>query len=121
MIEGFLTPMNKEEYKVWEDWIMEYNHNNPKDPIAYEVKWNEDNYKVKLLNSRVDTEGKQQYHRYLFQVCPKVQPSTNLPEPKDIRFNRASYWSCANKTRLSFKSFTRCPSYCKNFRGGNTY
>ena len=58
MIEGFLTPMNKEEYKVWEDWIMEYNHNNPKDPIAYEVKWNDDNYKVKLLNSGVDTEGK---------------------------------------------------------------
>mgnify|MGYP003675109570 FL=1 len=58
MIDGFLTPMNKEEYKVWEDWIIEYNHNNPKDQIAYEVTWNEDNYKVKLLNSRVDTEGK---------------------------------------------------------------
>ena len=54
MIDGFLTPMNKEEYKVWEDWIMEYNHNNQ---IAYEVTWNDDNYKVKLLNSRVDNEG----------------------------------------------------------------
>ena len=57
MIDGFLTPMNKEEYKVWEDWIIEYNHNNPKDQIAYEVTWNDDNYKVKLLNSGVDNEG----------------------------------------------------------------
>tara|TARA_B100000780_G_C20934097_1_gene372404 strand:+ start:557 stop:742 length:186 start_codon:yes stop_codon:yes gene_type:complete len=57
IIEGFLTPMNKEDFKVWENYIVEHNHSNPKDIIAYEVTWNEDTYKVKLLNSRVDNEG----------------------------------------------------------------
>ena len=59
MIDGFaLIPMNEEEYRVWEGWITEYNHNNPTYQIAYEVSWDEDNYKVKLLNSSVDNEGK---------------------------------------------------------------
>jgi hypothetical protein len=57
MMDGFLTPMNKEEFKVWENYIVEHNHNNPTDIIAYEVTWNDDNYKVKLLNSGVDIEG----------------------------------------------------------------
>tara|TARA_R100000935_G_C2746480_1_gene128024 strand:- start:49 stop:249 length:201 start_codon:yes stop_codon:yes gene_type:complete len=57
IVEGFITPMNKEDFKVWENYIVEHNHSNPKDIIAYEVTWNEDTYKVKLLNSRVDNEG----------------------------------------------------------------
>ena len=57
MIDGFLTPMNKEEFRAWENYIIEYNHSNPTDQIAYEVTWNEDNYKVKLLNLKVDKEG----------------------------------------------------------------
>ena len=98
--------MTKEEYRVWEDYVINYNHSNPTDQISYEVTFvNNDIYEVKLLDLKVDREGEQQYHRYLFQVCPKVQPSTNLPEPKDIRLYRASYWSSAKKTRLSFKSF----------------
>ena len=56
IVEGFITPMNKEDFKVWENYIVEHNHSNPKDIIAYEVTWNEDIYKVKLLNSRVDNE-----------------------------------------------------------------
>ena len=59
MINGFdLIPMNEEEYRVWEGWITKYNHNNTTYQIAYEVNWNGDVFKVKLLNSRVDTEGK---------------------------------------------------------------
>ncbi len=52
-----LTPMTKEEYRVWEDYIISYNHSNPTDQIAYEVTWKDDNYKVKLLNLKVDKEG----------------------------------------------------------------
>jgi|TARA_B110000259_G_scaffold128941_1_gene145591 hypothetical protein len=49
IIEGFLTTMNKEEYRVWQDWIIKYNHNNPTDEITYEVNWDDDTYKVKLF------------------------------------------------------------------------
>ena len=49
-----LTPMNKEEFRMWEDYVIKYNHDNPKDQIAYEVVWNKDEYKVKLLNLKVD-------------------------------------------------------------------
>ena len=57
MIDGFLNPMSKEEDRAWEHYVIEYNYNNPTDQISYEVTWNEDNYKVKLLNLKLDKEG----------------------------------------------------------------
>jgi len=52
-----LTPMTKEEFRAWEDYVIKYNHDNKTDQIAYEVVWNKDEYKVKLLNLKVDNEG----------------------------------------------------------------
>ena len=53
-----LTPMTKEEYRVWEDYVINYNYNNPNDQISYEVTFvNNDIYEVKLLNLKVDREG----------------------------------------------------------------
>ena len=49
-----LTPMSKEEFRAWEDYVIKYNHDNSTDQIAYEVTWKDDNYKVKLLNLKVD-------------------------------------------------------------------
>ena len=71
MIDGFLSPMNKEEFRMWEDYIIRYNHSNPTDQIAYEVTWNEDNYKVKLLNLKVDKEGQLCYNSYLISGMSK--------------------------------------------------
>ena len=67
MIDGFLNPMNKEEFRMWEDYIITYNHNNPTDQIAYEVTWKDDNYKVKVLNLKVDNEGELWYKSVLFR------------------------------------------------------
>ena len=52
-----LTPMSEEEYRAWEHYVIEYNHNNPSDQIAYEVSWNKDEYKVKLLNLKLDNDS----------------------------------------------------------------
>lgn len=53
-----LTPMTKEEYRVWEDYVINYNYNNPNDQISYEVTFvNNDIYEVKLLDLKVDREG----------------------------------------------------------------
>jgi hypothetical protein len=52
-----LTPMTKEEFRAWEDYVIKYNHDNPTDQMAYEVNWKDDIYKVKLLNLKVDNEG----------------------------------------------------------------
>ena len=52
-----LTPMSEEEYRAWEHYVIEYNHNNPTDQIAYEVSWNKDEYKVKLLNLKLDNDS----------------------------------------------------------------
>jgi hypothetical protein len=57
MIDGFLNPMTKEEFRAWEDYVIKYNHDNPTDQMAYEVNWKDDIYKVKLLNLKVDNEG----------------------------------------------------------------
>ena len=54
-----LTPMTKAEYRVWEDYVIKYNHDNKTDQIAYEVVWNKDEYKVKLLDLKVDKEGQE--------------------------------------------------------------
>ena len=57
MKDTVLTPMNKEEYRVWENYVIKYNEDNPTDQIAYEVNWKDNIYKVKLLNLKVDNEG----------------------------------------------------------------
>ena len=49
--------LSKNEYINWTNFVQEYNHDNPNDQIAYEVVWNKDEYKVKLLNLKVDNEG----------------------------------------------------------------
>ncbi len=49
--------LSKNEYINWTNFVQEHNHDNPNDQIAYEVTWNDDNYKVKLLNLKVDNEG----------------------------------------------------------------
>ena len=54
-----LTPMSKEEYRAWEDYVRKYNEDNPKDQICYELTWNKDEYKVKSLNLRIDNEGQE--------------------------------------------------------------
>lgn len=54
MIDTVLSPMNKDEYRMWESYVIDYNHNNPDSQIAYEVSWDEDIYKVKLLDLKVD-------------------------------------------------------------------
>jgi len=52
-----LTPMSKEEFRAWEDYVIKYNHDNSTDQIAYEVVWNKDEYKVKLLNLKLDNDS----------------------------------------------------------------
>ena len=59
MKDTVLTPMNKEEYRVWENYVIKYNEDNPTDQIAYEVNWKDNIYKVKLLNLKVDNEGQE--------------------------------------------------------------
>ena len=49
--------LSKNEYINWTNFVQEHNHDNPTDQIAYEVTWKDDNYKVKLLNLKVDNEG----------------------------------------------------------------
>ncbi len=59
MKDTVLTPMNKEEYRVWENYVIKYNEDNPTDQIAYEVNWKDNIYKVKLLSLKVDNEGQE--------------------------------------------------------------
>jgi hypothetical protein len=57
-----LVPMNKEEFRVWQDYVLQYNHDNNDNPdmqIAYEVRWKDDDYKVKLLNIGLYKEGQE--------------------------------------------------------------
>ena len=54
-----LTPMTKEGVRAWEAYVIKYNHDNKTYQIAYEVVWNKDEYKVKLLDLRVDKEGQE--------------------------------------------------------------
>ena len=51
-VEDFLRHLN-------EEYVIKYNHDNSTDQIAYEVVWNKDEYKVKLLDLRVDKEGQE--------------------------------------------------------------
>ena len=59
MKDTVLTPMNKEEYRVWENYVIKYNEDNPTDQIAYEVNWKDNIYKVKLLSLKIDNEGQE--------------------------------------------------------------
>jgi len=59
MKDTVLTPMNKEEYRVWENYIIKYNEDNPTNQIAYEVNWKDNIYKVKLLSLKIDNEGQE--------------------------------------------------------------
>ena len=59
MKDTVLTPMNKEEYRVWENYVIKYNEDNPTAQIAYEVNWKDNIYKVKLLSLKVDNEGQE--------------------------------------------------------------
>ena len=59
MKDTVLTPMNKEEYRVWENYVIKYNEDNPTDQIPYEVNWKDNIYKVKLLSLKVDNEGQE--------------------------------------------------------------
>jgi hypothetical protein len=49
--------LSKNEFRAWEDYVIKYNEDNPKDQICYELTWNKDEYKVKLLNLKVDREN----------------------------------------------------------------
>ena len=51
--------LSKNEYINWTNFVEQYNHNNPNDQICYEVVWNKDEYKVKLLDLKVDKEGQE--------------------------------------------------------------
>jgi|TARA_R110001599_G_scaffold22638_3_gene83494 hypothetical protein len=57
MIDGFINPMTKEEYRKWTNCVAKHNHDNPDDQVSYEVNWKDDVYKVKLLDLKVDNEG----------------------------------------------------------------
>jgi hypothetical protein len=48
--------MSKEEFRCWESYIVQYNYDNPKDQIAYEVSWKDEIYSVTLLDLKVDRE-----------------------------------------------------------------
>ena len=54
--DALFKDKNKEEFRVWQDYVLQYNHDNNDNPdmqIAYEVRWKDDNYKVKLLNQQL--------------------------------------------------------------------
>ena len=57
MIDGFINPMTKEEYREWTNCVTKHNHDNPDNQISYEVNWKDNVYKVKLLKLKVDNEG----------------------------------------------------------------
>jgi len=58
MIKHFTNKdINENEYRNWVDYVVEYNHNNPKEPICYQVRWTNDTFFVSLLDLDIDTEG----------------------------------------------------------------
>ena len=59
MKDTVLTPMNKEEYRVWENYVIKYIEDNPTNQIVYEVNWKDNIYKVKLLSLKIDNEGQE--------------------------------------------------------------
>jgi len=46
--------ISKDEYRSWVDWVIDYNHNNPTEPICYQVTWTSDTFLVTLLDLDVD-------------------------------------------------------------------
>jgi len=58
MIKHFTNKdINENEYRNWVDYVVEYNHNNPKEPICYQVRWTNNTFFVSLLDLDIDTEG----------------------------------------------------------------
>ena len=51
--------LSKNEYRNWTNFVEQHNHDNPNDQICYEVVWYKDEYKVKLLDLKVDKEGQE--------------------------------------------------------------
>lgn len=49
--------ISKDEYRSWVDWVIDYNYNNPTEPICYQVRWTSDTFLVTLLDLDIDTEG----------------------------------------------------------------
>jgi len=58
MIDNYTNKdISKDEYRSWVDWVIDYNHNNPTEPICYQVTWTSDTFLVTLLDLDIDTEG----------------------------------------------------------------
>ncbi len=58
MIKHFTNKdINENEYRNWVDYVVEYNHNNPTEPICYQVRWTNNTFFVSLLDLDIDTEG----------------------------------------------------------------
>jgi hypothetical protein len=58
MIDNYTNKdISKDEYRSWVDWVIDYNYNNPKEPICYQVRWTSDTFLVTLLDLDIDTEG----------------------------------------------------------------
>lgn len=55
MIDNYTNKdISKDEYRSWVDWVIDYNYNNPKEPICYQVRWTSDTFLVNLLDLDVD-------------------------------------------------------------------
>ena len=50
--------ISKDRYREWVDWVIDYNHNNPKEPICYQVTWTSNTFFVTLLDLGVDISKK---------------------------------------------------------------
>ena len=54
MYEGY-KKLDKDEYREFEAWIRENNQELYENKIAYEVRWNKDEYYVKLFDESIST------------------------------------------------------------------
>ena len=54
MYEGY-KKLNKDEYREFENWIRENNQELYENKIAYEVRWNKDEYYVKFFDESIYT------------------------------------------------------------------
>ena len=50
--------ISKDRYREWVDWVIDYNHNNPTEPICYQVTWTSNTFFVTLLDLGVDISKK---------------------------------------------------------------
>ena len=54
-MEPEFIKLNKDEYREFENWIRENNQELYENKIAYEVRWTEDEYYVKLFDESIYT------------------------------------------------------------------